>query len=164
VKKILTTVPVRRPHPHEWSRVHPDPGFRADFPILELKEEGGETFVVHSNLVPELLGEWVSKTLFTTINRQGVVSLWPVRLPTSDGKDNDWWRSAREAAERAQREWVRIKSNKSLGAYEIFQPEGVMSDPVWPDVTFGELIRLAFKNNLIEPIDHPVIKRLRGAI
>ena len=46
-------------------------------------------------------GEFVTKTLFLAINRQGTVFFWPVRLPSPDGKDIEWWRSAREAAEMA---------------------------------------------------------------
>ena len=40
-------------------------------------------------------------TLYTTITRQGVVSLWPIRLPLPDGRYNEWHRSAAEAAELA---------------------------------------------------------------
>jgi hypothetical protein len=38
-------------------------------------------------LVPELAGEFVSKTLHLAINRQGTPFFWPVRLPSPDGKD-----------------------------------------------------------------------------
>jgi hypothetical protein len=41
---------------------------------------------------PEVLktldNEWFPATLYLTINRQGVVRLWPVKLPTADGKRN----------------------------------------------------------------------------
>ena len=57
--------------------------------------------------------------LYTTINRQRVVSLWPVRLPASDGRVNEWHRSAQEAAERAVDRWIRTTANMNLGAYEI---------------------------------------------
>jgi len=43
--------------------------------------------------------------LHTAINRQGIVFFWPVRLPSSDGRDMNWWKSAREAAALATREW-----------------------------------------------------------
>jgi hypothetical protein len=84
VKKLLTTVPVRKPNPQDWVRVHPDPQMRDNFPLIELKDER-EEYVVAGALVSELVGEFVSKTLYTTVNRQGVVSLWPVRLPDPDG-------------------------------------------------------------------------------
>jgi hypothetical protein len=162
VKKLLRTVPVRRPHRQEFVRVHPGPDYRADFPVVELKDERREEYIVSPALLADLVGEFVPKTLFTTIDRQGVVSLWPVRLPTPDDKPIEWWRSMREAAELAMERWVRVKANMNLAAYEIFVAESVISDPVWPEETYQELIKLAFRDRLITTTDHPVVKRLRG--
>jgi len=161
VKKLLTTVPVRKPSPQDFVRVHPDPQMRGNFPLVELKDER-EEYVIAGPLVAELVGEFVSKTLYTAISRQGVVSLWPVRLPDPDGREMEWHRSAREAAEMAMSRWVRIKSNRALGAYEIFEAQGCIAEPVWPDLNFQEIIRIAFRDRLITSLDHPVIKRLRG--
>jgi hypothetical protein len=161
VKKLLKTVPVHKPNPQDFVRVHPSPEYRDNFPIIELKEER-EEYVVTAQLVPELIGEFVTKTLFTAINRQGVVFLWPVRLPNSDGRQSEWWRSMREAAELSMQQWLRVKANMSLGAYEMFVAESPMSYPVWPEVTYQDFIRLAFRDRLITSLEHPVIKRLRG--
>jgi hypothetical protein len=161
VKKLLVTIPVRRPNPQDFVRVHPEAAFREAFPAIELKDER-ELYVVNRNMQAELSTECVSATLFTTINRQGVLSLWPVRLPGPDGKTNEWWRSAREAAELAMTKWVRIKANMSLGAYEIFSAESVMQEPTWPELSFNELLRIAFRDRIISSPDHPVVKRLRG--
>jgi len=129
--------------------------------VVELKEER-EEYIVARDLIGELAGELVVKTLFTAINKQGVVFLWPVRLPDPEGRQIEWRRSMREGAEIGMSQWVRVKANMSLGAYEMTVAEGAMTDPVWPDVSFQELIRLAFRDRLITTIDHPVIKRLRG--
>jgi len=161
VKKLLTTVPVRKPSPQDFVRVHPDPAYRENFPIIELKDER-EEYIVVADLVPTLVGEFVTKTLFTAINRQGTVFFWPVRLPSPDGKNLDWWRSSREAAELAMKSWIRVRANMNLGAYDIFQAESVISDPEWPQLGFWELIKIAFRDHLVDRIDHPVIKRLRG--
>src|SRR5262245_59902881 len=37
VKKLLTTVPARRPNPQDFVRVHPDPTYRENFAMIELK-------------------------------------------------------------------------------------------------------------------------------
>jgi len=162
VKKLLTTVPVHKPYAHEFVRVHTSPEYRENFPIIELKGERNEEYLVTSQLLPDLTGEFVTKTLFTAINRQGAVFLWTVRLPDADGKQNEWWRSMREAAELAMERWLRIKANMGLGAYEIFVAEGSIHEPIWPGISYQELIRLAFRDRLITSLDHPVIKRLRG--
>ena len=163
VKKLLTTIPVRKPSPQEFVRVHPAPEYRENFPIIELKDER-EEYIVTNSLVPELIGEFVTKTLFTAINRQGTVFFWPVRLPNPDGKDLDWWRSAREAAELAMNDWVRVKANMNLGAYDIFKAESTISEPEWPTLGYWDLIKIAFRDHLVDRIDHPVIKRLRGQV
>ena len=163
VKKLLTTVPVRKPSPQDFVRVHPDPAYRENFPIIELKDDR-EEYIVVADLVPLLIGEFVTKTLFTAINRQGTVFFWPVRLPSPDGKNLDWWRSSREAAELAMKSWIRVRANMNLGAYDIFQAASVISDPEWPQLGFWELIKIAFRDHLVDRIDHPVIKRLRGQV
>lgn len=161
VKKLLTTVPVRKPSPQDFVRVHPSAEYRDNFPILELKDER-EEFIVTARLVPELAGEFFTKTLFLAINRQGTVFFWPVRLPSPEGKMLDWWRSAREAAELAMQYWVRIRANMNLGAYDIYRAESVISEPEWPELGYWDLIKIAFRDHLIDRIDHPVVKRLRG--
>ena len=163
VKKLLLTVPVRKPNPQEFVRVHPDAEYRADFPMIELKDDR-EEFIVGRHLVGELASEIVLKTLFTAINRQGVVFLWPVRLPDPEGRQMEWRRSMREAAEIGTSQWVRMKANMSLGAYEMSVAESAMAEPVWPEASFQDLIKIAFRDRLITNTDHPVIKRLRGLV
>jgi hypothetical protein len=163
VQKLLTTIPVRKPGAQDFVRVHPSPEYRSDFPIIEIRDER-EEYIVTSSLQSELASEFVSKTLFTTINRQGTLFFWPVRLPSPDGKDLVWWQSAREAAERATHEWVRVKPNMNLGAYDIYKAEGIVTEPDWPKEDFWALVKIAFRDHLIDRIDHPVIKRLRGQV
>ena len=43
VKKLLTAVPVRKPNPQDFVRVHPGPAFRDNFPVIELKMSGKNT-------------------------------------------------------------------------------------------------------------------------
>jgi hypothetical protein len=161
VKKLVTTIPVRKPLPQDFVRVHPDPTYRGNFPIIDLKSER-EIYVVTKQMAAALVGECVPVILFTAINRQGVVFIWPVRLPGYDGKTSTWHQSANEAAERAMNNWVRVKANMSLGAYDIFEAEASLQEPEWPNMPFNELLRVAFKDRLVDRIDHPVIKRFRG--
>ena len=68
----------------------------------------------------------------------------------------------REAAEIAMNKWLRIKANMSLGAYEITVAASDMADPVWPDLPFQEIVRIAFRDRMVASLDHAVVKRLRG--
>jgi hypothetical protein len=162
VKKLLTTVPVRKPNPQDFVRVHPSPEYRGTFAVIELKDER-EIYMVTPEVARELPGEFSTVVLYTAINRQGVLFLWPVKLPGPDGKQLEWHRSAAEGAELAMKHWIRVKANISLGAYEFFQAESAISDPAWPDLSYQEILRIAFKVRFVDDsINHPVVKRLRG--
>ncbi len=119
VKKALLTVPVRRPDRQWFVRVRPEEDYRLQVGLIELRDER-EVYLVEPSLFSELPGEVVPRILFTAINRQGVVFLWPVRLPGVDGKLDPWNRSAIQAAELATTQWMRIAANNSLGAYDVF--------------------------------------------
>jgi hypothetical protein len=161
VKKLLTTVPVKRPSPQDFFRVHPAPEYHENFAVIDLKDDR-EVYLVHPTVLPELTSEVAYSTVFTVVNRQGVVSLWPIRLPAPDDRKNEWHRSAREAAELAMTRWVRMQARLPLGAYEITVAESVIADPVWPGLPFAELVRIGFGGRIITTLDHPVVKRLRG--
>jgi hypothetical protein len=83
-------------------------------------------------------------------------------VPAADERTNDWHVSAATAAQQAMTKWIRMRANMSLRAYEIYLAESKIPDPEWPDLSFQELYRIAFKDRLINTPDHPVIKRLRG--
>ena len=163
VKKAILTVPVRKPDRQWFIKVHPDPAMRLETAVLELKDDR-ETYLVDPDVHSELPGELVPIVLFTGINRQGVVFLWPVRLPGEDGRGNAWHRSALDAANLAMTRWVRMTSNMSLGAYEVFEATGELPQPEWPEKDFQSLIEIAFKDHFIRSLDHSVIRRLRGAL
>ena len=161
VKKALLSVPVRKPDRQSFVRVHPDPTRRLDTATLTLKDER-ETYLVDPSLWRELPGELVPTALFTAITRQGVVFLWPVRLPGPDGRLDSWSRSALDATEMAKEEWVRVAANMSLGAYDVFVATGEFPEPEWPEVTYQKLLEIAFRDRFIRVPEHPVIKKLRG--
>jgi hypothetical protein len=114
------------------------------------------------DIARELPGEFISVILYTAITRQGVTFLWPVKIPSTDGRTIEWHRSAAEAAERAMARWIRVRANMGLGAYEMHEAAATIPDPVWPELSFQEMLRIAFRDRLVDRLDHPVIKRLRG--
>ena len=162
VKKQVITVPVRKPGKQEFIRTHADPEFSLETAVIELKEEFSEIYLVDRSLWEELAGEITPLLLVSTITKQGVVFLWSLKLPGVDGRTNEWHRSALEAAKLAQTCWVRVSSNSGLGAYDLFTGPANIPEPVWPEITFDALIKVAFRDRFINTIDHPVVRRLRG--
>ncbi len=163
VKKLLTTVPVRKPSKEWFVQTHPDSAYRIQTYVIELKEDS-ETYLVEPSLWPDLISEstFSPRALITTINRQGVVFLWPIRLPAPDGRFDDWNRSAMEAATLAASKWLRVQANMSLGAYEVYEASGGWDAATWNVPPFQELLRIGFKDRYIDKNDHPILKRLRG--
>lgn len=162
VERMLLKVPVRRPNRQEFFRVNPDPSYSLDTALIEMAEDR-EYFLAGPQVRSALFDECKPVRLFTVINRQGVVTLWPARLPGPDGRVNPWHSSALEIAELAKTSWVRMAADRSLGAYQCYRAADDLPDPEWPDRPFNELMRIAFANGyLISSEDHPVIKRLLG--
>lgn len=163
VKKAFLTIPIRKPS-REWF-IRTNPALRIETCVLELKEDR-EVYLVSPDLWTELVAEstFGTRALYGAINRQGVFFVWPVRLPGADGKLDDWNRSALEAASMAETRWIRVASNMSLGAYEVFEAQADWPEPEWPEISLGDILRTAFKGRVVETLDHPVLKRLRGEV
>jgi hypothetical protein len=165
VRKVLSTVPVRKPHKQEWFRVHPDLAYRGNFSFIKLEEEG-EFYLLTPDIARDFEQEAVPMTIYTCINSGGVVLLWPCRIASAEGRQSAWHSSAHEAAAAGMEQRIRLQANMGLGAYEwnTSTSPTVGIDPVWPDVPFTELVRLAFVKvgRYVSTPEHPVIKQLRG--
>ena len=163
VKKIVTTVPCRKPNRHEFVRVRPGPEWRLETAAFEDKTTR-EVYLVDKALWSELAGEIYAVCLFTTINRQGDVVLWPVKLPGPDGRSNNWNESALAAAGLAETRWVRLAANMTAGMYDTYEATGELAEPEWPAMEFPALLKLCFKGRCIESPEHPVMRALRGEV
>lgn len=163
VKKLLTTVPVRKPANEWFVQCHPDDSYRIVTMLLLMKEDR-ETYLVDRSLWDSLATEpTVSpRLLITTITSHGILLLWPIRLPGADGRIDAWNRSAMEAATLACGKWIRVAANTKVGANDIIVAANQMPAPEWPATPFNELLRIAFKDMYIDSINHPVLKKLRG--
>jgi hypothetical protein len=161
VKKVVMSVPVRKPDKQVFIRCHPDPAYRLNCALIEASEDR-EVYMVPPHMARELPDEIINATLVTTITRQGAVFLWPLKLPAPDGRVLEWHRTALEAAEMATRRWIRVVSDMSLRAYTVFEAEGSIPDPEWPALTLQELLRIAFRDRYVDSANHPLVARLRG--
>ncbi len=160
-KKLMTIVPVRKPDPQSFVRVHPAEDYQLHTLVLEMKEDR-EVYLVIPELRDLISQELVTKLLYTAITRQGNLFLWPVRMPGVDGRLDPWNQSAHAAAQHGMKKWIRVQSNRQLGCYEIYEAAGEIPEPEWPEKTMEELLRLAFKDRFVTSLDHPILQQLRG--
>jgi hypothetical protein len=163
VERVYTSIPVRKPHRQDYFRVRPEEAYRLDLAVVELAEDR-EIYALAPNCRAELFSEAVAVRLHTAITRQGTLFLWPCKLPSPDGRRNEWRTSALAAAELAMSRWVRIVPDMGLGGYQVFKGAADLSEPEWPSLSFQELLRIAFRERMIDRADHPVLRRLQGLI
>jgi hypothetical protein len=164
VRKVISTVPNRKPNKSEWFRVRPGEEWRLQTAVLEL-EKGVErsTYLVAPSLWPDLSGEIAPALLLTCVNRANDLFIWRVKLPGADGRTNTWTESAMQIAAAAESTWCRMVSDVSNGIYTHFEPAVDLPEPKWPDLSFSEIIKLAFRGRMIDSLDHPILSELRGA-
>lgn len=163
LKRAYLTIPVRKPGPQEFVRVHASDDMQLSTMLIEFKEDR-ESFLIARALWGQIVHEIKQVQLFVAMNRQDVLFLWPVNLPGADGRSNAWNESALRAAAEARESWVRVKANMSLGAYDVFVATGQLADPIWPNLSFPQILEIAFKDRFITSLDHPAIQRLNGAV
>lgn len=162
VKKVLTTVQVGKPDKTKFFRVKPgDEGSFGAY-ILQLKDVN-ETYLVTPHIAPILGGLARPAQLHAAIDRHNNPFLVPVFMPGEDGKRNPWHESLAQAVKLAETHWVRVVANMSVGANDVLQAQGALAEPVWPETTIEELIRVAFRGRIIDSEDHPVVLSVLGA-
>jgi hypothetical protein len=162
-KKILTRVLVGPPNGQDYIRVHPDDNYHLN-PAALIKDKGDNEFLLlHPSIMNEVdRDEFFYATLYLYVNKQKVPAFWPVRLPDPDGKLNSWHASALIAIQAAKNYWVRPRANKAAAGYDLLQATANYADPEWPNVDRDELLRIAFKNHLVDKLNHPFLLKLRG--
>lgn len=160
-QKVLTSLPVRKPKKDEWVRLHPE--IHTNAYIYEVFEERGCYVVLPSVVEPMLdLVRYVQLSL--AVNYKGNPFVWPVQIPT-ERNPHAASISAFAGADRATREWIRI----SWGGkeYEVYRRRSAAAEPEWPTEisNASEMLRFASKAGafeIIDSLDHPVVRRLLG--
>ncbi len=163
VKKLLTQVPVGKPKKPQFFRVHEAADMTFATMLLEQKE-ARESYVVMPEVAQELSELVRPVQLHTAIDRQNNIFLIPVPLPGEDGTRNPWHESLAQAVEHAKQKWLRITANMHLGGYDVYEAEGTLLEPEWPEHTIDELVEVAFRGKIITSLDHPIVQSLLGKI
>jgi hypothetical protein len=161
-EEVLAHVSVRRPTTNEFVRVNPDPAMSLATSIFVDPER--ETYFVAPGARNVLVAGVKAMLLLATVNQRGLFFLWPVALGDGSGRRNAWHETAREASELAKREWVKLASDMASGCYRVYRAKGVLPNPVFPEKSLEELLRIAFRGRIIDSESHPVVKQALGLI
>jgi hypothetical protein len=162
VKRVITTIPARKPNNQTFVRVRRGEEWRILAAILQLKQDG-ENYLVLPHLYVDLAQEIRPKILYTAITHDGNPFIWPVNAPGEDGRLDAWSQSAHTAAQAAEKNWIRLAANRENGAYDIYEALNVATEePDWPDISFEQMLNISFRDRVIDSLDHPIIRRLKG--
>src|SRR5260370_10131441 len=78
VKKVVATIPVRKPNNQDYIRVHPSPGFRLPVALIELKDDR-EVYLILPNIARDIPAASFAATMYTPITRPRIRFLSPFR-------------------------------------------------------------------------------------
>ena len=161
-QKVLMHVPVDKPSKQKFVRVNPDSDCRFECAILRLDDDD-KPFLVAPHLASAVAQDIKIVDLRLAIDRQTNVILWPVPPIPEDGNHNTWNQSQRQIAEMAEKSWVRMSSNQATQSYEAIVAQGEIPEPAWPDLSFQEILEIAFgSTHIIEDREHPALRKLWG--
>ena len=161
-QKVITHVPVSKPGKHQFVRVSTDPEHRLDCAILKL-EDDDRPYLLSPNIASLVGQDLKIVSLRLTIDRQGNLSLWMVPPIPENGAENTWNSTQRQVAAMAETKWVRLASNRAVGCYEAVVAQGDIPEPIWPDLSFEDILDIAFgSTHVIEDRDHPALRKLWG--
>jgi hypothetical protein len=162
---IQTSARVEKPNRLDFVRVNPSPDYQLTTLAIVAPGQRKELFLMHPDLVSDLARDAQPYILFMAIGGERVPFIWPCRwVAAGDDNSSTWFTSALEAANLAMTNWVRVTANMKLSAYEVIEPKSKFPEPVWPKLTFAELLERAFRHHYIDSLDHPVAKKLRGSL
>ena len=156
--KELLNVKFGRPSKEVFFRVHPD--YNTVVGILKVETPRTAIYVLAPDIFHEVR-QAKRATLHLCITMDGDLHLWPVLQVYDDGQTWSWHITARRAVEFAKSTWTGMEAGD--GDYKITYPERQPPDPKWPEQSFDDLLEIGLKDVFIDDLDHPVMKRLRGA-
>jgi hypothetical protein len=163
VKRHTSVVSVTKPKRTWWWIANPDYVLQAGL-LTDETSTGKDVYLVAPDLASELGDDVAPTSLHGCITRQGVFFVNYARLPGADGRLDNWTAAMREAIVLAQRQPVRTASNRDLGAYDVFTAPQAITMPPWPQESWDALLAIAFRDRMIEDLEHPVLRRLRGEV
>jgi hypothetical protein len=161
-RKIILHVPVSKPAKQRYVRVQRDRDYHFECAVLNLEGED-RPFLLSPQVAQGIAKDAKRVTLKLAIDRQSNLFLWPVPPIPTEGTDNPWNQSQREVADLAEEQWVRLTSNRSVGCYEPIVAQGDIPAPVWPEMSMGQILSIAFgSTHVIMDHEHPALQKLWG--
>ena len=169
VKRTLR-IKAKKPNPRRFIRVHSEMVAQVAIFIDPNDEESfeREPYVVLGEVAEELGGDdVVTNTVYVYAYRTGSLGLWLCPMPREGFRRGDVWATTRlEVAEKAKATWLRCHQSDDGEGYAYTEPVDVFPEPQWDRWLRGrsmlQLLGIAFKDRVIDSLEHPVIREFDG--
>jgi hypothetical protein len=115
-------------------------------------------YVVVTNLHVELEKHTKLITFHAGMTQYDQAFIYPEKIPNIDGYSDSWIASGGQLVKKAEKSWVRGKANFNKKEYEATSLNLQKRPITWFD--FNTALNEALKSNIIDSMDHPVLKRL----
>ena len=164
-RKIRSVISVNKPGKMEWVRLFDHVDYLIPGSALLDLQDGGRMYLVVPEIAAQLEDDVRLYTLAPALTRQDKLFLWPCPIIRPGETPNPWHTSHNDAFNAARRGWIRMKSNRACGFYDIIEPEKIMPEPDWPDMSFADMLQIAFNDDhIVDRDDHPALRRLKGGM
>jgi hypothetical protein len=155
---------LRKPHDQEFVRVSPREDYHLKVASISDKQDMNRVYIVSGCLVDEVKAKYPRAVhaveLVLTQALTGVAFLWPV--PLAEDRGGKWHSSQRAACDQAKSRWTNMAAGR--GEYEIktvINPKEVAWGTFPP---MREILLQAASERLIDPMEHSLLKKLRGEV
>jgi hypothetical protein len=158
-EEVLGVPRVKRPPDTHFFRCRKD--LAGNMNVLDMETDGERvTYLVAPTVAKQLADETAIKAKHgrVCLTREGGLYLWLRSL----GGNDTWSQSAARVTDRAENEWARATSSRSLSEYKCKVATGIDDEPNWPKESFIEILQAAFEGKVIDSLEHPVVKQLHG--
>jgi hypothetical protein len=128
---------------------------RAYYFFLEI--EGRDPYIVVPSIAKQKEEDTIRPALLVRcVTMAGEEFLWPIKLDKADGKTNSWNRSARNVLGMAEEIWTRMKNAGKHYAHQKSPKTFETVPPKFSERSFKELVAIAFKDRIIDSLDHEI--------
>jgi hypothetical protein len=156
-----------RPDVNTWVRVRPGEEYTDIIDLLVAtnasnSKDRNPLYVVTDDVRPELERFLKPHRVMVGITYHDKVQfLWVRAISTGS---NSWTDSVMSAMDEALTDWVSLETDHALDEYKRHHAphSKEWGDPKWPDQTLEDVVNLAFRDRIIDSLDHTVAKRLLG--
>jgi hypothetical protein len=159
-RRTQATYPIQKPMKSKYVRVHPDLTYRQPSIRTFTDSDTSELYYVDPDLeLPEAVESQTRITdLYAAQTHDGTNFIWFVHH-----SDTSWYRAAVTSIRTCSRAWRRVIARKSANTYDLYEPEQSIPEPDWSALPpFLEMVESGFEDRMIQTVDHPVFRKLRG--